>query len=177
MTRRPERDEAQAAYVNGVALAEAGVAEARAALTKAAVELDRTKIRAPREGQVLRILTNPGEQVGTNGICELGETRRLYVVADVYEADVGLVRKGQRVSVTGRALTKQLAGTVESVGLLTGKREMEGIDPANPRGSRIISVHVLLDPIADPPPAIGTEVRVDIAFDPAPEAMVRISDR
>jgi len=67
----------------------------------AEARLRRTIIRAPRAGRILRILTYPGEAI-SDGILQMGDTRQMYVVAEVYETDVGLVKLGQPATITSR---------------------------------------------------------------------------
>jgi len=47
------------------------------------------------------ILTYPGEAI-SDGILQMGDTRQMYVVAEVYETDVGLVKLGQPPTITSR---------------------------------------------------------------------------
>jgi HlyD family secretion protein len=45
---------------------------------------------------LIEIHTYPGERVGADGILELGRTDEMVAIAEVYETDIGRVRKGQR---------------------------------------------------------------------------------
>ncbi len=161
-----ERAEAQAAYTSGIAIAIAELAEAEAAVEQARANVERTVLRAPRAARVLRIIARPGEQLGIDGFAEIGDTEHLLAVADIYEADAGLVRVGQRATISGRALSPPRYGTVASVGLITSPRRMEGVDPVNARGGRVVQVRIRLDTTA--PAIIGGEVRVAIGVAPMP---------
>lgn len=72
---------------------------AQANLNLAEARLKRTIIRAPRTGRILRVLTYPGEAIGNDGILEMGDTRQMYAVAEVYEADAALVKLGQTATI------------------------------------------------------------------------------
>lgn len=101
-----------------VAVAEAEVRQAQAAVKTAQAELDRAYVKSPQRGRVIKILTRPGEAV-SNGesVIKIGQTSQMYAVAEVYESDITKVRLEQPVTVTSNALSQQLTGTVESIGL------------------------------------------------------------
>ncbi|MGA0201251.1 MAG: HlyD family secretion protein, partial [Prochlorotrichaceae cyanobacterium] len=70
------------------------VASARENLKLAETRLNDAMIEAPQAGRVLRLITRQGEAIpsaptgGDEGILELGNTRQMMVVAEVYESDV-----------------------------------------------------------------------------------------
>ena len=88
--------------------------------------MELTIIRAPKDGQILDIYADPGEAVSPSGepILALGDTRQMYVVAEVYETDIGLVKVGQSATITSRngAFNQALTGTVEEIGLQIAKK-------------------------------------------------------
>jgi HlyD family secretion protein len=114
-------------------------------LELARVRRRRAEVRAPRDGTVLKILTRPGERVDNKPILKLGDTKAMYAVAEVYETDVLLVRRGQRARVTSRALTAALGGTVERVGRIIAKNDVLSVDPAAAADARVVEVWVRLD--------------------------------
>jgi HlyD family secretion protein len=79
-------------------------------LELAEARLRRTTIRAPHKGRILKVFLRAGEEVGTGPILDLGDTDQMYVVAEVYETDVGRVRLGQRATVTSPAFDRPLSG-------------------------------------------------------------------
>lgn len=128
------RDEA----TRNVRVGEANLAAARATL-------EQTVVRAPIDGEVLKVHTRQGERIGRYGLLELGKTARMYVVAEVYETDIGRVKTGQPATVTSPALAKPLAGKVERIGNTIGKVDSLGLDPVARTDSRVVEVFVLLD--------------------------------
>jgi HlyD family secretion protein len=116
-------------------------------LNLAEARLQRTIIRAPRTGRILRVFAYPGEAIGDDGIVEMGDTRRMYAVAEVYESDVGLVKVGQKATITSRngAFSKQLTGKVSEVGWQIFKNNVLDDDPAANADARVVEVRVLLD--------------------------------
>jgi len=97
-------------------------------------------IRAPRAGRILRILTYPGEI--SDGILQMGD-RQMYVVAEVYETDVGLV-KGQPATITSRngAFNTPLNGKVAE--MADFKNNVLDDDPAANADARVV-VKIRLD--------------------------------
>ena len=129
------------------------VESARQNLKLAEARLENTIIRAPQEGRVLRIITQQGESIpsaptgGDEGILELGNTRQMMVVAEVYESDVDLVKVGQKVTIASRngAFTDILTGEVAEVGWQIFKNNVLDDDPAANADARIVEVKIRLD--------------------------------
>ncbi|HWG45289.1 MAG TPA: efflux RND transporter periplasmic adaptor subunit [Gemmataceae bacterium] len=115
-------------------------------LALADIRVERTILRAPSAGYVLKILAHPGERVDSRSILKLGDTRVMYAVAEVYETDILLVRPGQRAKVTSPALTEALGGTVEKVGRIIFKNDVLSVDPAAAADARVVEVWIRLDP-------------------------------
>lgn len=144
-------DEAQ----RDVEVAEADLAAARA-------QLDRASIRAPVAGQVLAVHARAGERIGPDGLLELGQTQRMYVVAEVYETDIGQVATGQPVTASSPALAAPVTGRVERIGQLVARNDVLGLDPVARVDARVIEVFILLD---DPGQVAGlTNLQVDVEF-------------
>lgn len=134
-------------------------------LQLAAARLDRTIIRAPRDGEILRILTHPGEAITETGILQMGNTDQMYVVAEVYETDVSLVRVGQKATIVSRngAFDKTLTGTVERIGTQIFKNNVLDDDPAANADARVVEVRIRLDD--SEPVAALTNLQVDVRID------------
>lgn len=142
----------------------AQVASAGRNLELAQARLDRTIIRAPRTGQILKIHAKAGEAVTDQGIAQLGNTAQMYVVAEVYETDIPRIRTGQRAAITTRALTETLTGTVAHLGLLVDKNDVLDTDPAAKTDVRVIEVKIRLD--QSEPVAGLTNMQVEVRIDP-----------
>lgn len=169
--RRNAEAQAQSAAANlPLAQAQVEVESARQNLSLAEARLDRTLIRAPQSGRVLRILTHPGEAIPqTGGIVELGDTRTMLVVAEVYETDVSLVKLGQPAVITSRngAFDAELTGTVTHIGWQIFKNNVLDDDPAANADARVVEVEIALD---NPEPVQGlTNLQVDVRIDIQPQ--------
>ncbi len=107
-------------------------------LALADIRVERTILRAPSSGYVLKILARPGERVDSRSILKLADTRVMFAVAEVYETDVLLVRPGQRAQITSPALTQALGGTVERVARIIFKNDVLSVDPAAAADARVV---------------------------------------
>ena len=125
-----------------------GQAEVNAAIAtakQAEANLNLAYIRAPRDAQVLKIYAHPGERVGNDGIAQLGQTRAMYVVAEVYESDVKKVQVGQKAKITSTSFTEELEGRVERIGLQVLKQNVINTDPSANIDGRIVEVRIRLN--------------------------------
>jgi RND family efflux transporter MFP subunit len=137
---------------------------AQANLQRAEAELALSQVRAPMTGRVLEIHARAGERVGPDGIVELADTSVMYVVAEIYETDIGRVRLGQHAWIRSPALSRELEGEVERIGLKVGKKDVLSTDPVADADARVVEVKVrLLDPEAV---AALTNLRVEVIFNP-----------
>ncbi|MDJ0705968.1 MAG: HlyD family efflux transporter periplasmic adaptor subunit [Leptolyngbyaceae cyanobacterium MO_188.B28] len=119
-------------------------------LALAESRLSLTVVRAPDAGQILKIYVEPGEAVSafsTEPILAMGNTDQMYVVAEVYETDIGLVKPGQPVKITSRngAFDQKLTGVVEQVGLQIFKNDVLDDDPAANADARVVEVRIRID--------------------------------
>jgi HlyD family secretion protein len=137
---------------------------ARADANRARAEFERTRVRAPSQGVVIKVHAREGERVGPDGILELGKIDEMFAVAEVYETDIARVRTGQRATVSSPALPEPLTGQVEWINLKVGKLDVLGADPAAKTDARVVEVEIRLD---DSRPAAGlTNLQVEVEFEP-----------
>ncbi|MBO3462736.1 ABC exporter membrane fusion protein [Aetokthonos hydrillicola Thurmond2011] len=134
---------------------------AQAAVLKAQADLDLAYVRSPRNGQILKVYTWPGEVVGTDGIVKLGETEQMYVKAEVYETDITKVRLGQRATIKSDGVLGDLKGTVDEIGLQIGTKNALGTDPVADADARVVEVKIRLDPQASQKVAALTNLQVN----------------
>lgn len=127
-----------------VALAESQLEAAMAAAKQARASLDATDVRAPFSGQILEIHAHPGEEVGSAGILDLARTDEMYVVADVYETDIGRVRPGSAATITSKLFPGELHGTVEVIGREVTQGEVLPSDPMAFVDKRVVPVKIRL---------------------------------
>lgn len=125
--------------------AQAAVNVAVANMQRAKADLESSIVRSPINGQVIKIHSKEGEQVGSNGIAEIGNTSQMYAIAEVYETDIQNVRRGQRATISSSAFPGEIAGTVEQIGMLIRKNDVLNTDPAADTDVRVVEVKIRLD--------------------------------
>jgi HlyD family secretion protein len=119
--------------------AEAGVAQAEAAVAKSVVV-------APRAGTVLDILARPGEKPGAAGIMTLGDIDAMTAEVEVYQAHIRDVALGADVTLRADALPEPLNGTVARIGLSVARQSLTDPSPAANTDARVVTVYVDLTP-------------------------------
>ena len=128
----------------------AELAEARAQVSEARALLDKTLVRAPIDGVILRKKLHAGESVSGKGdtpIVTLGDCSRLRVRADVDETDVARVREGQSAWVTAEAFGDQrFRGRVIRVGEILGRKNVRTDEPTERVDTKILETLIELDP-------------------------------
>jgi len=132
-----------------LAAAQAEVERARAQLAESAAMLNKTFVRSPINGIVLRKHLKTGESVSdqsTNVIVTLGDNSRLRVRADVDESDVGRVHNGQSAYVTAEAYgNRQFYGRVIRVGQILGRKNVRTDAPSERVDTKILETMIELD--------------------------------
>jgi HlyD family secretion protein len=131
-----------------IALAQAEINGSIASVKRLEAELAQAYVRAPQNGQILRIYTHAGERVGEDGIVTLGQTDRMVAVAEVYESDLQKIRRGQAAMITSptNAFPKPLQGKVANVGYTVAKRDVLDTDPTAANDARVVEVKIQLTP-------------------------------
>ncbi len=147
-----------------VEVAQAEVNRAVAAMNRAKINLQQAYVRSPQDGQVFEIHTHPGELVSDNGIANIGQTKQMYVVAEVYESDISKVHPGQHVQVINDFLPTKLQGTVDRLGLQVRRQNVINTDPSTNIDGRIITVHIQLDELSSQKAANFTNMQVKVVI-------------
>ncbi len=130
--------------------ARAEIDRALAALRQAEEDLELTNVKAPNDGQIIKINAYPGEVVGEDGVVDFAQTDKMMVVAEVYESDVGKVKVGQTATIRSEteAFNGEIIGKVSQIGWKIGKQDILSTDPAADVDSRVVEVKINLDPKA-----------------------------
>jgi ABC exporter DevB family membrane fusion protein len=132
------------------AKAEAEVATARARLAEARAYLEKSYIRAPISGVILRKLRHGGESVSTqfdSPVITMADDSTLRVRLDVDESDVSKLRVGQHAYVTAEAYgTRKFTGRVIRVGRILGRKNVRTDEPSEHVDRKILETLVELDP-------------------------------
>ncbi|MEA5526428.1 ABC exporter membrane fusion protein [Nodularia spumigena] len=143
-----------------IAAAIAEVNRAIAAMKRTQANLEQAYVRSPQDGQIFEIHTRPGELISNEGIAEIGQTSQMYVIAEVYESDIGKVHPGQKVQIFGDFLAIELQGTVDRKGLQVRRQNVINTDPASNIDNRVVEVYIRLDEISTQKAANLTNMQV-----------------
>ena len=149
-----------------VQAARAEVDRVIAARKQAQASFDQASVRSPVEGEILYIHTRSGEVVSTDGIVEIGQTRQMQAIAEVYQSDVSKVRPGQRVRVTSDSIAGELTGTVERVGSQVRRQTIVNTDPSTNIDARVVEVHATLDDASSQKAAKFTNLQIQVVIQP-----------
>jgi ABC exporter DevB family membrane fusion protein len=147
-----------------IKLAQMELQAAQAAAQRARADLDLAEVRSPREAQILKIHTWPGELIGNEGIVDLGKTQQMYVTAEVYETDITKVRVAQKATIKADGVIDELRGTVEEIGLQIGKKDLLSTDPVVDADARVVEVKIRLDAEASQKVAGLTNLQVKVVI-------------
>ena len=133
-------------------LAEADLKLAQAQLEEAEARYQKTLVRSPIDGTVLRKHHRSGESVSNSStapdpILTIGDRAVLRVRMDVDETDVSRVQIGQKAYVTADAYGKQkFWGHVVRVGQQLGPKNVRTDEPTERVDTKILETLVELDP-------------------------------
>lgn len=128
-----------------IALAEARLAAAEAALAKARADAELSRVRAPFAGTILRVIARPGDQVGNDGLLEIGDLTHMDIVADVYETDLPRLRLGAPADVVVPGEERRFTATVREIGWTVRRQTQANTDPVAAVDSRTVEVRLALD--------------------------------
>jgi HlyD family secretion protein len=145
-----------------VAVADAQLKSARANVAIIEAEIEKTYVRSPIAGTVLKRLTNVGQSVSTEQRTPLfvvGDVSRLNVRAEIDEIDVARVSIGQQVFVTADAFPdRRFPGTVKRVGSRVALKSIESDRPGELQDRKVLEAIVSLDDRAPLPVGLRVDV-------------------
>jgi ABC exporter DevB family membrane fusion protein len=131
------------------ARAEADVSLARAQLDEARAMLEKTLLRAPIDGIVLRRHRKAGESVSTqfdSPVITMADDRVRRVRVDVDEGDVGRIGVGQPAYVTADAFgDRRFPGRVVRIGQLLGRKNIRTDEPTERVDTKVLETLVELE--------------------------------
>ena len=152
-----------------VAFAEADLRLAQANEAESQARYDKTFIKSPIDGIVLRTHHRIGESVTNSAttpdpVLTIGDAHLLHVRVDIDETDVNKVRVGQKAYVTADAYGKQkIWGHVVQVGELLGPKTVRTDEPTERVDRKFLETVVELEPGAHLP--VGLRVDAFILTD------------
>lgn len=119
----------------------------------AEAKLRSATVVAPSDGTVLEIRNQVGEGVASEPLIRMADLSEMYVICDVFEADVLKLKEGMPASAASKSLPLPLTGVVQRVGRI--------VDTSR----KLAKVVIRLDQAEAVERLIGMEVQVTIRTD------------
>jgi len=170
---RAERAEAEAALETllrprpeDLALAEAELAAAEAALVRAQAEAALARLHAPIGGTIIRVMARSGERAGSDGVLEIADLSRMDIVADVYETDLPRLRIGAAAEVLVPGEAARFPATLREIGWQVRRSTQATTDPVAAVDARTVEVRLTLPPEAAEALARRSNMQVQVAIRP-----------
>lgn len=129
-----------------IRVTQADLERSLAALRQAKINVEQSYVRAPSDGQILKIRARRGETIRDAGIADFGQTSQMIAVAEVYQTDIGKIKLGQPAVITGDAFSEKLEGTVSQIGLQVSKQNVFSNQPGENLDRRVVEVKIRLSP-------------------------------
>jgi HlyD family secretion protein len=159
-----------------IEIARAQLEKAKILVKQRGTSLQDVQVRAPIDGQILRINTRVGEQVNTaQGIMELAQTSQMLVAAEIPEIDINKIAIGQSAVISSEygGFKGKLKGRVDSIDRQVGRRALQNAsasgsgagNPTKDQNARIILVKVRLDHADSPTVEALTNMQVRVKID------------
>jgi HlyD family secretion protein len=146
---------------------EAELVEKRAALAQGRSELAKAIIRAPFAGTVFKINAYPGDQVGDDGLLEMGDSSRMGVIAEVYQTDRGGISLGQRAVISADGFPdKRMEGQVVEISRQVSRQTVFSGEAGENLDRRVFEVKIGLGPEAAAMASAINYLQVNVLFDP-----------
>lgn len=145
-----------------VAQTRAAWVSSQAAYAQAYAQAEKADVRAPQDGVILAIFAYPGEMVGEQGICEMADTRKLDVQAQVYVDEISRVRIGAEAQATGAGIEGTLTGKVVEISRQVIPNTLLKLDPSAFSDQRIVLVRIALDNPEKAENVLNAQVTVSI---------------
>jgi HlyD family secretion protein len=151
---------------NSVLRLDASLSAARAEVALADAALERSRVRAPVNGNVLQIYAKAGENAVPSPeapVLVFGDTSKFQVRAEIEERDAGKVRIGQQTVIRSDAFPgRSFEGKITSVAQALGSSRINAKGPRKPTDVDVLEVMIELDGR----PALMSGMRVDVFVKP-----------
>jgi len=138
-------------------------AEASAALAEAEKHLDEFTLRAPIAGEIIELNCELGESVGQDGVCEIANTRTMFVNAEVYVADISKIKVGDSAEIYSDALgNEKFAGKVVQISGYVKSNRVFSSDPTDYSNTKVVIAKIQISNPEKFKNLIGSQVNVRI---------------
>ncbi len=130
------------------------------------MQLEQSTLLAPSAGTILQVNALPGERTAASPLIEMADLTQLSCVAEVHEADVGLVRIGQVAQMQSASLSKSIRGKVTRIDRVVGAPQIRSPNPLARSDFRSIAVWIQIDPEDIPLASERIQLQVEVSISP-----------
>lgn len=141
--------------------------ESRASLAKDRSELAKATIRAPYAGTIFKINARAGDKVGDAGLVEMGNTKSMGVIAEVYQTDLPEIRLGQEATITADGFQgKTERGRVTEISRQVSRQSVFSGESGENVDRRVVEVKITLPENAMAKASRVNYLQVNVLFSP-----------
>lgn len=130
------------------------------------MQLEQATLLAPSNGTILQVHALPGERTAASPLIEMADLTQLSCVAEVHEADVGLVRIGQVAQMQSASLSRTIRGKVSRIDRVVGAPQIRSPNPLARSDFRSIAVWIQIDPEDVPLASERVQLQVEVSISP-----------
>ncbi|MFM2011776.1 MAG: hypothetical protein RLZZ396_560, partial [Planctomycetota bacterium] len=130
------------------------------------MQLDQATLLAPASGTILQVNAMPGERTAASPLIEMADLSQMTCVAEVHEADVGLVRIGQVAQMQSASLSRAIRGKVSRIDRVVGASSIRSPNPLARSDFRSIAVWIQIDPEDVPLASERVQLQVEVSISP-----------
>lgn len=130
------------------------------------MQLEQATLLAPSNGTILQVNALPGERTAASPLIEMADLTQLSCVAEVHEADVGLVRIGQVAQMQSASLSRTIRGKVSRIDRVVGAPQIRSPNPLARSDFRSIAVWIQIDPEDVPLASERVQLQVEVSISP-----------
>jgi len=120
-------------------------------LEEAKDQLQRSLVKAPSNGTVLRILSRAGEATTGQPVLQMADTSKMVAVAEVFESDAAVLMSWKAenrtipATIESQVFPEKLTGKVTHIGQMIARNQLQSLNPMDDTNRRVVEVRILLD--------------------------------
>jgi HlyD family secretion protein len=109
------------------------------------LQIEQAKMESPIDGVVLAVNAEVGERVAQLPVIELANLNEMVCVAEVHEADVGMVKIDDPAEMSSSSLSRKIRGKVIRIDRIVGAVQMRFPNPMARSDFRAVPVWIAID--------------------------------
>ena len=139
----------------------------RASLDKDKTERAKATVLAPFSGTVFKVHARPGDNVGEDGLLEMGDSSRMGVIAEVYQSDRPMIALGQKASLSADGFKgRKVEGQVVEIAREVSRQTVFSGQAGENLDRRVLEVKIGLTPQESALASHLNYLQVNVLFSP-----------